>query len=76
LPADYTSAATNDVESKTESAEAALEIMGGLPRMFEARHLVPLAPKVERELTLACGNPIRNVRKLARAARAAWKELR
>ncbi|KAI6779714.1 MMS19 nucleotide excision repair protein-like protein [Emericellopsis cladophorae] len=76
LPASYASASVDDVESQAESCEAALEIMGGLPKMFESRHLVPSAPKVERELTLACGNPVRNVRKLARAARAAWKELR
>ena len=76
LPTDYAPTSTGDVESQAESCEIALEILGGLPKMFEARHLVPLAPRVERELTFACGNPMRNVRKLARAARAAWKELR
>lgn len=77
LSEDYT---RGDVESelvaRAQREKLALEIMGGLPRMFESRHLVPLAPKVERELTLACGNGVRDLRKTARLARNAWKEMR
>lgn len=68
--------AADEVSARAQREKLALEIMGGLPRMFEARHLVPLAPRVERELTLACGNGVRDLRKAARLARNAWKEIR
>lgn len=74
LPEEYTVGDETSARAKRE--KLALEIMGGLPRMFESRHLVPLAPKVERELTLACGNGVRDLRKTARLARNAWKEMR
>lgn len=77
LPEEYTAVSTADEASgRAKREKLALEIMGGLPRMFESRHLVPLAPKVERELTLACGNGVRDLRKTARLARNAWKEMR
>lgn len=76
LPADYLTAPKRVLEeSRVASGKTALEIMAALPKMFESRHLLPLTARVERELTLACGNAIRELRKSARAARQAWKEM-
>lgn len=74
LPQDYAPRSA-DVESQAASGKLALEIMGGLPKMLESRHLLPQARKVERELTLACGNAVRDLRKAARFARTAWREM-
>lgn len=76
LPADYVLSTAAGGDSTAMGGKAALEIMAALPKMYESRHLVPLAARVERELTLACGNAIRELRKSARAARLAWKEIR
>lgn len=77
LPEGYvTTSVAEEATGRAKREKLALEIMGGLPRMFENRHLVPLAPRVERELALACGNGVRDLRRAARMARAAWKELR
>jgi DNA repair/transcription protein MET18/MMS19 len=54
----------------------ALEIVGGLPKMYEARRLVQFVPRLERELTLACGHGVRDLRRLARLARQAWAPLK
>lgn len=59
-----------------ESTKVALEILVGLPRLVEAAQLLPQRPQVERELALACGNPVRELRRLARLARLAWAELK
>lgn len=63
-------------ERDAETGKIAMEIMVGLPRLFDSRHLLPHQPQVERELALACGNPVRELRKLARVARAAWSDLK
>lgn len=76
LPKGYASGAGDDAESHAVSGKLALEITGALPKIFESRHLLPLAPKVDRELTLACGNTVRDLRQSARTARLAWKEMR
>lgn len=76
LPRDYAPSVADDTAAHAVSGKLALEIMGALPKIFESRHLLPLAPRVERELTLACGNSVRELRQTARLARAAWKELR
>lgn len=75
LPAEY-SAAAPDAEAEARCGKLALEIMGGLPKIFEARHLVPHVPQLDRELTLACGHRVRDLRRAARTARAAWVELK
>ena len=75
LPPDYVPSA-GDPESQAACGKLALEIVGGLPRIFETRHLVPFAPQVQRELTVACGHKVRDVRRTARLARAAWVDLR
>lgn len=76
LPREYLSADSADGSTRAKREKLALDIMGGLPRMFESRHLLTLAPKVERELTLACGNGVRELRKTARLARNAWREMK
>ncbi|VUC34904.1 unnamed protein product [Clonostachys rosea] len=63
-------------ERDAETGKIAMEIMVGLPRLFDSRHLLPHRPQVERELALACGNPVRELRRLARVARAAWSDLK
>lgn len=59
-----------------ETGKLALEIVGGMPRMFEARRLIPFVSQLERELTLACGHSVRELRRLARLARQAWAPLK
>lgn len=74
----FSSQTSSSAPSKRDphSVKLGLEITGGLPSMFEAQHLLPYRPRVERELALACGNPVREVRKTARAAREAWEKLK
>ncbi|KAH7143883.1 Dos2-interacting transcription regulator of RNA-Pol-II-domain-containing protein [Dactylonectria macrodidyma] len=67
---------TSDPEAQAGCGKLALEITGGLPRMFESQHLLPHASQVERQLTLACGHTVRDLRRTARLARAAWTELK
>lgn len=69
-------AAPGDADARAGCDRLALEIVGGLPRVFEARHLLPLAPRVQRELAGACGLASRDLRKIARLARAAWSDLK
>ncbi|KAK7420125.1 hypothetical protein QQX98_002988 [Neonectria punicea] len=75
LPEDYVPAAS-DPEIQAGCGKLALEITGGLPRIFESQHLLPHASQVERQLTLACGHRVRDLRKTARMARAAWADLK
>lgn len=75
LSADYASSA-NSLESQAGCGKMGLEILGGLPKMFESQDLVPHAPQVQRELTIACGHRVRDLRKTARLARQAWIGLR
>lgn len=63
-----------DVEA--ECGRLALEVVGALPRLFESRYVVPFVPQVRRELSLACGHPVRDLRRLARMGRAAWTEIK
>ncbi|KJZ73055.1 hypothetical protein HIM_07627 [Hirsutella minnesotensis 3608] len=75
VPKDYASAA-EDAEARSSCGRLALEIAGGLPRVFESRHLLAYAPQMQRSLAAACGHQVRDVRKIARLARAAWAELK
>ncbi|KAI8715393.1 MMS19 nucleotide excision repair protein [Fusarium sp. LHS14.1] len=70
------SAASVDPETEGACGKLALEIVGGLPRMYESQHLLPHAPQVQRELTMVCGHRVREVRKTARLARVAWADLK
>jgi DNA repair/transcription protein MET18/MMS19 len=75
LPSDY-AAAGSDAEVQGACGKLGLDIVGGLPKIFESRYLVPFAPQVQRELTAACGHKMRDVRRSARLARAAWVDLK
>lgn len=76
MPPDYAVAAADDPAAEAACSRLALEIVGGLPRVFEARHLLAYVPQVQRELAAACGLRVRDLRKTARVARAAWSDLR
>ncbi|PNY29196.1 DNA repair/transcription protein mms19 [Tolypocladium capitatum] len=67
---------TYDPEIEAGCGKLALEIVGGLPRMFESRYLLAYAPQVQRELCIACGHRVRDVRRTARLARAAWSDVK
>lgn len=75
LPSGYVPAKMRP-EVEAECGKLALEVVGALPRLFESRHVVPFVPQVRRELSLACGHPVRDLRRLARMARAAWTEIK
>ncbi|KAM0346589.1 hypothetical protein ACHAPU_005301 [Fusarium lateritium] len=70
------SSATDDIETEGACGKLALEIVGSLPRTYDSQHLVPHSPHVQRQLTLVCGHRVREVRKTARLARAAWADLK
>lgn len=74
LPADY--APPEDAETKSACGKLALELLGGLPELFETRHLLAYAPMLQKKLMFACGLGVRDLRKTARLARAAWAELK
>ncbi|KAM5345339.1 hypothetical protein ACJ41O_011201 [Fusarium nematophilum] len=65
-----------DPETEGACGKLALEIVGGLPRIYESQHLLPHAPQVQRQLMLVCGHRVREVRKTARLARLAWADLK
>lgn len=58
-----------------QSGKLALEILAGLPRLFESRHLLSYVGDVDRQLSIACGHGVREVRMSARTARTAWSEV-
>ncbi|KAI0841042.1 Dos2-interacting transcription regulator of RNA-Pol-II-domain-containing protein [Hypoxylon sp. FL0890] len=53
----------------------ALEFFQRLPKTYEERHLLPHCQKLLRPLSVACGDPVREVRRTALAARKAWEGL-
>ncbi|GAB0134336.1 hypothetical protein EsDP_00002713 [Epichloe bromicola] len=75
LPADY-GTVTSGPEVQAGCGKLALEIVGGLPRMFEPRHLLAFEPQVQRDLSTACGHRLRELRNTARLARAAWADVK
>ncbi|KAF5229425.1 hypothetical protein FAUST_10431 [Fusarium austroamericanum] len=68
--------ATESVDIGGACGKLALEIVGSLPRTYGSQHLTPHAPQLQRQLTLVCGHRVREVRKTARLARAAWADLK
>lgn len=63
-------------ETVAQCGKLSLEILAGLPKLFEARHLLSYAPQVDRQLSIACGHRVRDVRSAARTARMAWAEVK
>jgi DNA repair/transcription protein MET18/MMS19 len=53
----------------------ALQVLGAIPTMFEERHVLRFSPPTQRMLAVACGDPVRKVREVARKARANWAKL-
>lgn len=49
-----------------------LQLLAELPGRFEARHLLPYAPQMQRTLATASGDSFREVRKAALVARESW----
>ncbi|KAK5988962.1 DNA repair/transcription mms19-like protein [Cladobotryum mycophilum] len=73
MPKDYLpTIAHPDVEAGC--GRLSLEIIAALPSMFESRHVLSFSPLVRKELALACGHPVRELRRIARTGRAAWEE--
>ncbi|KAH6604323.1 hypothetical protein Trco_007769 [Trichoderma cornu-damae] len=75
LPPYYACPPKMQPDTEVDCGRLALEVVGALPRLFDAKYVVPFVPKVRRELSLACGHPVRDVRRLARAAHVAWTEI-
>ncbi|KAG5927975.1 hypothetical protein E4U42_001452 [Claviceps africana] len=75
LPADY-GGGPGSLQVQAGCGKLALEIVGGLPRMFEPRHLLALEPQVQRDLSTACGHRVRELRSTARLARGAWADVK
>ncbi|XWW93570.1 hypothetical protein V2A60_001504 [Cordyceps javanica] len=69
-------ASSQDPETLARCSKTGLQILGGLPRLVESRHLLAYVPQVERHLAAACGHRVREVRASARAARVAWAEVK
>ncbi|KAI5862658.1 Dos2-interacting transcription regulator of RNA-Pol-II-domain-containing protein [Durotheca rogersii] len=53
----------------------ALEFLCRLPPSYAAQHLVPHRRQLLRPLSVACGDPVREIRRVALAARRAWEGL-
>ncbi|KAG5952741.1 hypothetical protein E4U53_000011 [Claviceps sorghi] len=75
LPAGY-GGGLGSLQVQAGCGKLALEIVGGLPRMFEPRHLLALEPQVQRHLSTACGHRVRELRSTARLARGAWADVK
>ena len=75
LPAEYVKPTERGDLIDARCAEHALGIIGRLPLLFEHRHLSPCASILERELSLALGHGVRQVRETARIARKAWRDM-
>ncbi|KAK3897866.1 Dos2-interacting transcription regulator of RNA-Pol-II-domain-containing protein [Staphylotrichum tortipilum] len=53
----------------------ALQVLGAVAGRFEERHVLAYAPATQRMLAVACGDPARKVREVARRARAGWAKI-
>ncbi|KAK3362979.1 Dos2-interacting transcription regulator of RNA-Pol-II-domain-containing protein [Lasiosphaeria hispida] len=49
-----------------------LQVLGAVPKKFEERYLLPYSLQLQRMLGLSCGDPVREVRQIARFARGNW----
>ncbi|KAK3311228.1 Dos2-interacting transcription regulator of RNA-Pol-II-domain-containing protein [Chaetomium strumarium] len=61
--------------TRTLCRKLALHILGAIPTRFEERHVLAFAPPTQRLLAVACGDPVRKVREVARRARSAWAKV-
>ncbi|KAK3298980.1 Dos2-interacting transcription regulator of RNA-Pol-II-domain-containing protein [Chaetomium fimeti] len=60
---------------RTLCRRLALQVLGAVPGRFEERHVRAYAPPTQRVLAVACGDPVRRVREVARAARGSWAKV-
>lgn len=56
----------------TASRKLVLQALAAMPKKFEESLLVPFSLRLQRMLGLACGDPVREVRQVARVARENW----
>ncbi|KAK4153940.1 Dos2-interacting transcription regulator of RNA-Pol-II-domain-containing protein [Chaetomidium leptoderma] len=60
---------------RTTCRKLVLQVLGAIPTRFEERHLMAYSPPTQRMLAVACGDPVRRVREVARKARANWAKV-
>ncbi|SPQ19382.1 dcc86b40-8844-4b3b-a523-be8dc16f91f1 [Thermothielavioides terrestris] len=61
--------------TRTRCRKLALQVLGAIPTRFEERYVLSYSPPTQRMLAVACGDPVRNVREVARKARASWAKV-
>ena len=61
--------------TRTACRKLALQVLGAIPTRFEERHILAHAPPTQRMLAVACGDPVRKVREVARVARGNWAKV-
>ncbi|KAI0484666.1 Dos2-interacting transcription regulator of RNA-Pol-II-domain-containing protein [Xylariaceae sp. FL0804] len=78
----YQQASRSSSSSSRSSREAAvrcrklaLEFFRRLPEAYEARYLLPHRPLLLRPLSAACGDSVRETRRIALRARQAWEDV-
>ncbi|KAH8885105.1 hypothetical protein GQ53DRAFT_845689 [Thozetella sp. PMI_491] len=65
------SAATSDPYA-IPTRRLALQLLGALPGKYEERYLLAHSPRMQQMLATATGDPVREVRRVARSARESW----
>jgi len=59
----------------TASRKLVLQALAAMPKKYEESVLVPFSLPLQRMLGLACGDPVREVRQVARVARENWVKI-
>ncbi|KAI1415645.1 Dos2-interacting transcription regulator of RNA-Pol-II-domain-containing protein [Hypoxylon sp. FL1857] len=65
----------HELKKRAISRKLALEFLQKLPKAYEEQHLLPHRLQLLRPLAAACGDPVREIRRTALAARRAWEGL-
>ncbi|KAL2256310.1 hypothetical protein VTK26DRAFT_1861 [Humicola hyalothermophila] len=68
-------AAAATTTTRTACRKLALQVLGAIPTKFEERHVLAYSPPTRRMLAVACGDPGRKVREVARVARGNWAKV-
>ncbi|KAL2129030.1 hypothetical protein VTI74DRAFT_8326 [Chaetomium olivicolor] len=61
--------------TRTVCRKLALQVLGAIPTRFEERHVLAYSLPTQRMLAVACGDPVRKVREVARRARGNWAKV-
>ncbi|RYP25158.1 hypothetical protein DL765_000039 [Monosporascus sp. GIB2] len=64
-----------DANSLNTCRKLVLDFFRKLPAIYEAHSLLPYRNQLLRPLSLSCGDPVREIRRTALAARQAWENL-